>query len=122
MCNLKKNLKEVKILISKIYIENLKPMNLENKIKQYEIELKDYIPIYGWFRYQIRGFKAGKSAMREAILERSVAKYLENFGNYSIRTSWLSLYNIGYIYSFIVLDSALNLGIVDKMQKLVVGE
>jgi len=97
-------------------------MNLENKTKPYDIELKDYIPVYGWFRYQIKGFEAGRNIMHNAIQERKPSIYFEAFGNWSLRTAWLSLYNVGCVYSFILWDNVLNLGIVDKIQKLVGGE
>ena len=94
-------------------------MNLENKIKSYETELKDYIPVYGWFRYQAKGFKAGRNTMHKAIQERKASIYLKDFGNWGLRTAWLSLYNAGCVYSFILWDDVLNLRVVDKIQKLV---
>jgi len=97
-------------------------MNLENKTKPYKIELKDYIPIYGWFRYQAKGFKAGRNAMHEAIKEKKAGVYLKDPRNWCLRTAWLSLYNVGCIYSFILWDNISSLGIVDKIQKLAGGE
>lgn len=91
-------------------------MNLEDKTKSYQIELKDYIPIYGWFRYQIRGFKAGHEAARKGPKE-----YFKGFGHATLRTAWLTLYNAGCVYSFILWDNILKLGITDKIQKLIEG-
>ncbi len=94
-------------------------MNLEKKVKPYQIELRDYIPIYGWLRYQIKGFKASQNAMRDAIQKRNFNEYFEEFGHWTLRTAWLVLYNAGCVYSFILWDDILKLGIVDEIQRLI---
>lgn len=88
-------------------------MNLEERIKKYEIELKDYIPIYGWTRYQAKGFKAGFE-----VSKKGVKKYFEGLKHWGVRTMWLSLYNAGVIYSLYMWDKLLNLGLLDKIKTL----